>query len=174
MYKLKNIKLNHVSNELFLLELNYLCVVKRLIASFLIILQLALQVGIPIHKHFCEMDGAFASVLVKVDHQCNESHTDLPPCCQEEQTAACDANLQEKDCCSDELQVVKANFDQAYSTFDWQSVPLVYTLLPAGSNVIFFKALQAEHTLNKGLHYRPPPLFMRGKQIQLKNQVWQI
>jgi len=148
--------------------------VKRLIASFLITLQLALQVGIPIHKHFCEMDGAFASVLVKVDHQCNESHTDLPPCCQEEQTAACDANLQEKDCCSDELQVVKANFDQAYSTFDWQSVPLVYTLLPAGSNVIFFKALQAEHTLNKGLHYRPPPLFMRGKQIQLKNQVWQI
>jgi hypothetical protein len=40
--------------------------------------------------------------------------------------------------------------------------------MPAGSIFIFFKVLQAEHTLNKGLHYRPPPLSLRGKQIQIK------
>jgi hypothetical protein len=148
--------------------------VKRLIASFLIILQLALQVGIPIHKHFCETDGAFASLVLKIDHKCAQPHEALPPCCQEEQTAACNANSQENDCCSDELEVVKTNFDQAYSTFDWQSVLSVDSLMPAGSIFIFFKVLQAEHTLNKGLLYRPPPLAMRGKQIQIKNQVWQI
>ena len=60
--------------------------VKVLTIFFLITLQLALQIGVPIHKHFCDMDGAFASVLVKVDHQCAEPHTDLPPCCQKEKT----------------------------------------------------------------------------------------
>jgi hypothetical protein len=148
--------------------------VKSILVIFLILIQLALQVGIPIHKHFCEMDGAFASLVLKIDHKCAQPHEALPPCCQEEQTAACDANLQENDCCSDELEVVKTNFDQAYSTFDWQSLHSVDSLMPAGSIFIFFKALQAEHTLNKGLHYRPPPLSMRGKEIQIKNQVWQI
>ena len=147
---------------------------KRLIASFLIILQLALQVGIPIHKHFCEMDGAFASLVLKIDHECAQPHEALPPCCQEKQTAACDANMQEKDCCSDELEVVKANFDQAYSSFDWQSMHSAVCLVPTSSNFTFFKALQANQTFNSGVHYRPPPLSLRGKQIQVKNQVWQI
>ena len=137
-------------------------------------MQLALQVGIPIHKHFCEMDGAFASVVLKIDHKCAQTHEELPPCCQKEQTAACDANLQEKDCCSDELQVVKTNFDQACSSFDWQSVHSVVSLIQPSSNFIFFKALQEPQTSNKGLPYRPPPLYKSGKQIQVKNQVWQI
>jgi hypothetical protein len=148
--------------------------VKRLIASFLIILQLALQVGIPIHKHFCETDGAFASLVVKIDHECAQPHEELPPCCQKEQEAGCAANLQEKDCCSDELQVVKANFDQAYSTFDWHCVHTAVCLVPAGSNFIFYKALHTNQTFDSSLHYRPPPLAKRGKQIQVKNQVWQI
>jgi hypothetical protein len=148
--------------------------VKSILVIFLILIQLALQVGIPIHKHFCETNGTFASLVLKIDHKCAQPHEALPPCCQEEQTAACDANSQEKDCCSDELEVVKTNFDQAYSTFDWQSVHSVDSLMPAGSIFIFFKAFQAERTLNKGLHYRPPPLSMRGKEIQIKNQVWQI
>ena len=81
--------------------------VKALTIFFLITLQLALQIGVPIHKHFCDMDGAFASVLVKVDHQCAEPHTDLPPCCQKEQT--------KDNCCSDEVEVVKTNLDQLNS-----------------------------------------------------------
>jgi hypothetical protein len=148
--------------------------VKAIIVCVLIALQLAIQVGIPIHKHFCEMDGAFASLVLKIDHQCEQAHEELPPCCQKEQTAHCDANLQEKDCCSDELQVVKTNFDQAFSSFEWQNVHSVVGLLPPSSNFVFFEILQEDQTSTKGLQYRPPPLSKRGKQIQVKNQVWQI
>ena len=147
---------------------------KAIIVFVLIALQLAIQVGIPIHKHFCEMDGAFASLVLKIDHKCEQPHEELPPCCQKEQTAACDANLQKKDCCSDELQVVKTNFDQAYSTFDWHSVHSEVSLMPPCSNFIFFKARQEEQTSNKWLLYRPPPLSKKGKHIHVKNQVWQI
>lgn len=147
---------------------------KSILVIFLIFTQLALQVGIPIHKHFCEMDGVFASVVLKIDHKCTQTHEELPPCCQEKKKAACDANLQQKDCCSDELQVVKTNFDQACSSFDWQSVPSVVSLIQPSSNIIFFKALQEPQTSNKGLQYRPPPLAKCGKQIQVKYQVWQL
>ena len=101
---------------------------KRILATFLILTQLALQVGIPIHKHFCDMDGAFASVVLKIDHECAEPHEKLPPCCQKEKNAACEVGLQEKDCCSDELEVVKTNLDQAYSSFDWEHAPPIQTL----------------------------------------------
>ncbi len=147
---------------------------KSLIASFLIVLQLALQVGISIHKHFCEMDGVFASVVLQIDHKCAQTHEALPPCCQEEKTAACDANLQQKDCCSDELQVVKTNFDQAYSSFDWQYEQAV--LLPSVHSILSFRNREFSPINNPqtGQTYRPPPLDKSGKQIQVKNQVWQI
>jgi hypothetical protein len=148
--------------------------VKAIIVFVLIALQLAIQVGIPIHKHFCEMDGAFASLVLKIDHKCEQPNEELPPCCQEEKSAVRDTNLQEKDCCSDELQVVKSNFDQAYSTFEWQSVHTEVSLTPPRSNFDFISAVYAEQCLNKGQQYRPPPLFKRGKQIQVRNQVWQI
>ena len=147
---------------------------KSIFAVFLIVLQLALQVGIPIHKHFCEQDGAFASVLLKMDHACETPHEKLPPCCQEENEAACDANLQEKDCCSDELQVVKANFDQAYSSFDWESVHPVASLIQTGSNFNFFTAFREEQFVNYGHQYRPPPLYASSRDLQVKQQVWRI
>jgi hypothetical protein len=148
--------------------------VKRSIASFLIILQLALQVGIPIHKHFCEMDGAFASVVLKIDHKCAQTHEELPPCCQKEQTAACDANLQEKDCCSDEFQVVKTHMDQVCSSFEWQYEQAA--LWPSFHSISSFVNLDIQPKTNppSGQTYRPPPLYKSGKQIQVKNQVWQI
>ena len=147
---------------------------KLILVIFLILTQLALQVGIPIHKHFCEMDGTFASVVLKIDHQCAQPHEELPPCCQEEQTVACAANLHEKDCCSDELQVVKTNFDQAYSSFDWQYEQAL--LLPSVHSILSFRNREFS-PINKpqlGQTYRPPPLDKSGKQIQVKNQVWQI
>jgi hypothetical protein len=148
--------------------------VKSILVIFLILTQLALQVGIPIHKHFCEMDGVFASVVLKIEHKCAQTHEALPPCCQEEQTVACAANLHEKDCCSDELQVVKTNFDQAYSSFDWQSVHSEVSLMQPRSNFIFFKALREEQILDLGLQYRPPPLYASSRDLQVKQQVWRI
>lgn len=129
---------------------------KSILVFFLILIQLALQVGIPIHKHFCEMDGAFASVVLKIDHECAQAHE------------------HEKDCCSDELQVVKTNFDQAYSTFDWQSVHSVESLITPASNFIFFKALREEQILDRGLQYRPPPLYASSRDLQVMQQVWRI
>ena len=129
---------------------------KSILVIFLILIQLALQVGIPIHKHFCEMDGTFASVVLKIDHECAQTHE------------------HQKDCCSDELQVVKTNFDQAYSSFEWRSVHSEVSLIQPRSNFIFFKALREVQILDRGLQYRPPPLYRNGKHIQTLHQTWQI
>ena len=136
---------------------------------FLIALQLALQVGIPIHKHFCEMDGAFASVFVKVDHECKEPHPDLPPCCRA-------TPAQEKDdCCSDELEVVKTNIDQLASVqqqFTFESLELPVFLNPRFEWV--FSHQVANTQISKSPKHRPPPLWLSGRQIQTLHQTWQI
>jgi len=141
--------------------------VKSLIVTFLILLQLALQIGVPIHKHFCEMDGSFASVFIKVDHQCDAPHTDLPPCCQEEQA--------KDDCCSDEIQVVKTNLDQinpSSEDFFFEMNPFIANL----PNVFDFKFVVTAPTPQwHSTHYkRPPPLWRTGRQIQTLHQIWQI
>ncbi|MFN4880286.1 MAG: HYC_CC_PP family protein [Flavobacteriia bacterium] len=146
---------------------------KSILAILLIFIQLALQVGIPIHKHFCEMDGAFASVLLKIDHQCEDPHEELPSCCQEEQTAACEPNLQEKDCCSDELQVVKTNVDQAYSSFEIEFLPIYFSQKPV-IDFSFFTTCQVNQTYNADQAYRPPPLYASSRDLQVKQQVWRI
>jgi hypothetical protein len=147
--------------------------VKSILAILLILTQLALQVGIPIHKHFCDLDGAFASVLLKIDHQCEEPHEELPPCCQAENEASCEANLQEKDCCSDELQVVKANFDQAYSSFEIEFFP-IYSWQKPVLDFSFFSLFEANQKYYIDQAYRPPPLYASGRDLQLKQQVWRI
>lgn len=141
--------------------------VKALTIVFLITLQLALQIGVPIHKHFCEMDGAFASVLVKVDHQCNEPHTDLPPCCQKEQ-----AN---NNCCSDEIQVVKTNLDQITSDqshFYFEPIECSIFLKPSFDR--FFSRHRSLTPPSKFPQKRPPPLWHVGRYIQILHQTWQI
>ena len=142
---------------------------KSLAIVFLIALQLASQVGIPIHKHFCEMDGAFASVFVKVDHECKEPHPDLPPCCRA-------TPAQEKDdCCSDELEVVKTNIDQLASVqqqFTFESLELPVFLNPRFEWV--FSHQVANTQISKSPKHRPPPLWLSGRQIQTLHQTWQI
>lgn len=146
---------------------------KSIIAVFLIVLQLALQVGIPIHKHFCDQDGAFASVLLKIDHACKAPHEKLPPCCQKEKEAACDANVQEKDCCSDELQVVKTNYDQAYTSFEIEFFP-IYIWQKSVFDFSFFSSCEENQKYEIGSAYRPPPLYASGRDLQVKQQVWRI
>jgi hypothetical protein len=143
--------------------------VKSLAIVFLIALQLASQVGIPIHKHFCEMDGVFASVFVKVDHECKEPHPDLPPCCQT-------TPAQEKDdCCSDELEVVKTDIDQlasAQQQFTFESLEVPVFLNPRFEWVL--SHLVANTQISKFPKHRPPPLWLTGRQIQTLHQTWQI
>jgi hypothetical protein len=143
--------------------------VKSLAIVFLIALQLASQVGIPIHKHFCEMDGVFASVFVKVDHECKEPHPDLPPCCQA-------TPAQEKDdCCSDELEVVKTDIDQlasAQQQFTFESLEVPVFLNPRFEWVL--SHLVANTQISKSPKHRPPPLWLTGRQIQTLHQTWQI
>lgn len=142
---------------------------KSLAIVFLIALQLASQVGIPIHKHFCEMDGVFASVFVKVDHECKEPHPDLPPCCQA-------TPAQEKDdCCSDELEVVKTNIDQlasAQQQFTFESLEVPVFLNPRFEWVL--SHLVANTHISITPKHRPPPLWLTGRQIQTLHQTWQI
>ena len=140
---------------------------KVLTITLLILLQLALQIGVPVHTHFCELDGVFASVLLKVDHQCAEPQEDLPPCCQKEKT--------KKDCCSDEVQVVKTNLDQinpSSEDFLLEMNPFIAAL----PNVLDFKFVVTAPTPQwHSTHYKhPPPLWRTGRQIQTLHQTWQI
>ena len=149
---------------------------KILISLLLITLQLALQVGVPIHKHFCEMDGVFTSVVLKIDHECEEEAPQkaLPPCCQAAQAKSCETQVSEDDCCSDELEVVKTTLDQSHQDgFNWISS---FDLAPfQSSNVLTFylKNLSPRRSSTQ-THYRPPPLFERGRDIQTLHQVWRI
>ncbi|MFM7007321.1 MAG: HYC_CC_PP family protein [Flavobacteriales bacterium] len=140
---------------------------KALTIVFLITLQLALQIGIPIHKHFCEMDGSFASVFVKIDHKCAAPHTDLPPCCQKEQ--------QKDDCCSDEIEVVKTTLDQinpSSEAFCFETNTFIANL----PKVFDFKFVVTASTPQRHSTHckRPPPLWRSGRQIQTRHQTWQI
>ena len=155
---------------------------KAIFAVLLVVLQLALQVGIPIHKHFCEMDGTFTSLVLKIDHECEEEQVQkaLPPCCQKAQQAqateekSCRAELNQDDCCSDELSIVKANFDQTSCSFDWQATALEYAV---DEPLKVFKSKTQNSNLNSFQQvsfYRPPPLFEQGRDIQVRHQVWLI
>jgi hypothetical protein len=151
--------------------------VKAIFAVLLIVIQLALQVGIPIHKHFCEMDGTFTSVVLKIDHECEEEQVQetLPPCCQKAAAEkSCRAELNQDDCCSDELSIVKANYDQTSSSFDWQATALEYVIdepLEAFLSKTQNSNLTRFHLVS---FYRPPPLFEQGRDIQVRHQVWLI
>ena len=155
---------------------------KAIFAVLLVVLQLALQVGIPIHKHFCEMDGTFTSLVLKIDHECEEEQVQeaLPPCCQKAQQAQatedkyCRAELSQDDCCSDELSIVKANFDQTSSSFDWKTTALEYVV--DESLEVFISKTQNSNlnSCQQVSFYRPPPLFEQGRDIQVRHQVWLI
>lgn len=155
---------------------------KAIFAVLLVVLQLALQVGIPIHKHFCEMDGTFTSLVLKIDHECEEEQVQkaLPPCCQKAQQAkateekSCRAELSQDDCCSDELSIVKANFDQTSCSFDWQATALEY-VIDEPLEVFISKTQNSNlNSFQQVSFYRPPPLFEQGRDIQVRHQVWLI
>lgn len=145
----------------------YLWGVKVLTAVLLIILQLALQIGVPIHTHFCEMDGVFTSILLKIDHRCSEPHSDLPPCCQQKQA--------KDDCCSDEIEVVKTTLDQINPTLDIIDFNFL-ALVSTQPETIRFDLDFSLPTLSKKCHKskRPPPLWRTGRQIHTLHQTWQI
>ena len=155
---------------------------KAIFAVFLVVLQLALQVGIPIHKHFCEMDGTFTSLVLKIDHECKEEPEQeaLPPCCQKAQQVqataerSCRSELNQDDCCSDELSIVKANFDQTSSSFDWQAT--AHEFVVNEPLEVFIKKTQNSNltSFHRASFYRPPPLYEQGRDIQVRHQVWLI
>ncbi len=154
----------------------YICSVKLLISLLLVTLQLALQVGVPIHKHFCEMDGVFTSVVLKIDHECKDEapKNELPPCCQAKQDQNCEAQINKDDCCSDELEVVKTTLDPSRQDgFNWNSS---FDLAPfQSSNVLtFYLKNLSPRCSSTQTHYRPPPLFERGRDIRTLHQVWRI
>lgn len=146
-----------------------------MVAVFLITLQLALQVGVPVHKHFCEMDGVFTSVLLKIDHECKEQQqaNELPPCCQAAQNS-CETQVATDDCCSDELEVIKTTLDQSHQDgLNLSFTCDVATVLTSTSFQLEQTNLSTKHNASK-IHYRPPPLFECGRDIQTLHQVWRI
>lgn len=140
---------------------------RALIIVFLIVLQLALQIGVPVHKHFCQLEGTFASVLIKVDHQCAEPHSNLPPCCQKEKYA--------KDCCTDELQVIHTYIDEVQPSVEQFNLVCDLTTLAFTPTTIFLHSWPISIQRHPSfLDKRPPPLHRTGRHIQTLHQIWQI
>lgn len=148
---------------------------KAIIVFVLIALQLAVQVGIPIHKHFCEMDGAFTSLFIKVDHECNEPHEQLPPCCQKATEPECQAALSEKDCCSDEVEVIKTQFDQVNEEPNQLKLTSSKWMLPSKIQPLFPFQKVIETTERPKFRSKwPPPPKYAGRHILILKQTWQI
>lgn len=128
------------------------------------------------------MDGTFTSLVLKIDHECEEEQVQetLPPCCQKAQQEnaseekSCRAELSQDDCCSDELSIVKANFDQTSCSFDWQASALEYVVNEPVE--VFISNTQNSNlfSFQQVSFYRPPPLFEQGRDIQVRHQVWLI
>ena len=149
---------------------------KSAVAIFLITLQLALQVGVPIHKHFCEIDGGFTSVVLKIDHECEDEapKNELPPCCQAKQDQNCEAQINKDDCCSDELEVVKTTLDQSHQEgYNW-NLSLDLVSIASTPTYAYYLTNLAQKQIAKQTYYRPPPLFERGRDIRTLQQVWRI
>lgn len=128
------------------------------------------------------MDGTFTSLVLKIDHECKEEQTleALPPCCQKAQNVkalekdACRAELSKDDCCSDELSIVKATYDQTAASFNWQATALEYVWVEPIQFVFSNSNNPKLSSFQQKSFYRPPPLFEQGQDLQARHQVWLI
>ena len=88
--------------------------------AFHIILALKLLIsttGIGVFVHYCQNDGAIASLLVKATCSCQESKDtsdDLASCCSADSNE-CDAD--KDNCCSDEMEYVKNDIEHPRSVY---------------------------------------------------------
>ena len=124
------------------------------------------SIGFNIYKHSCNVDGTYFSLVVKVDHECEE-HVELPPCCQSGNECSFTKSVEEKDCCSDEL----SHFHIALDYFQEQNDYLFAPVLVSDS---YETNSQAQLVPSKGeLHYLDPPPLER-KIYRSLIQVWTI
>ena len=119
------------------------------------------NIGINIYTHSCEEDGEFHSVLIKVQHSCEED---------EEKPSCCKAESKKSDCCKDEVNFFKVKFDY----FNKTSVKVPSSILSLTTNVEYSIVLAFKESTFLNIYPSQPPPKPSGREILVLNQVFLI
>lgn len=152
----------------------YFCCVKitrHILVGLLILFTFIGNVGMSVFTHSCKEDGVFRSYFVKTQDHCNDEKEEIkPPCCQNQKKVECTTEIEEKDCCNDEVDIFKINLD--YFSDSQLSLPVIgFYQKPITFNFsqVFTHALEYNPE-----HYIHPPPRLSGKDILIKIQVFRI
>jgi hypothetical protein len=121
------------------------------------------SIGMSVYSHFCSKDGIEQSYFIQQEHHCEVITKKLPACCQKESVEM------EKDCCSDEVHFIQADFDyfQQLSTFSFVPFAVPTAVYELTVEPVIVAEISTYNLAN------PPPK-LSGKEILIKNQVFRI
>jgi hypothetical protein len=144
--------------------------IKTAILSLLILFTFVGNIGLRVFTHSCEEDGIFRSYFVELQDHCQDKKKEvLPPCCQKEQKQSCGVELKD-DCCQDEVDVYKINFDY-YSELKIQLPDHLF--LSVDFNFSFDFKLYPLASIEDKREYQEPPK-ASGRQLLILNQLFRI
>ena len=139
--------------------------IKGIIIFFFTLTLFIGNIGIPVFTHACEEDGIFRSYFINTENHCENEQSDLPPCCQTDES-------EKDDCCHDETDLIQLKLDYSVTWnqfhftdyfFQTREIKAVYSSEFALTNTVL--------TTNKG---KDPPPKPWGKALLIEQQVFRI
>lgn len=119
--------------------------------------------GVEVYKHICSKEGVSITLFSESDHVCSSEEHDLPACCLKEKE-------KEKDCCTDEEQIVQLKFSYFQKSQAWL-LPISFSgfTIPVVSNYFLSgKVSQTQYAV-----WDPPPP-IRSSRKRAMIQVYTI
>lgn len=124
-----------------------------------------------VFTHSCQKDGVFRSYFIPLQDHCEDEKEEiLPACCQKMKTSSCDTKVIKKNCCNDEVDVFKINFDY-FSEYQIEIPNLFFVEDPFKFEIYYTDLALACFIPEKYTH--PPPK-LSGREILISNQVFRI
>jgi hypothetical protein len=138
--------------------------VTRKIICFLILTYVLIgSIGVQIFIHSCQKDGVSKSIGIKLEHVCEHDEHN----CEKSKPSCCHTTIQ-KDCCSDQVQVVYCEFDY------FQNIELNYFLVePIAIKPIYFQPIPYSQKHQVVPTLRPPPK-LAGINLLIAIQTFRI
>jgi hypothetical protein len=136
--------------------------VKYIVLALSLFLLLAGNIGVNVFKHICEKDGVSVSYFFNYGHDhCEEDKEDLPTCCKK-------AVEKKKDCCDDEVEQIKIDFDFAKANDNEVCLPLTTIYSVQGEKA--HNTELADHYISNYVNPPPPD----SRRILVLKQVYII
>jgi len=118
------------------------------------------SIGTSIFIHHCSIDGDSHSLFIESEHKCKEE--EKKSCCQKQEI--------NEDCCSDEVQTLKSDFEFCNHQTILKFSSISYFVKPNKN----FQANNSKPLFLKSVfYYDPPPLLYHSNVLTL-NQVFRI